>query len=139
VHPRRTIETVGTLAGGIAHDFNNILGGILAHSELALAELGNGTTLEQELPKIRAVAISGSEIVRPLLKHAAVETDLGKNLPGVRTNRAQVREIVTGLTTIAPLTGSGCGKPGRGQLEVFDSGRGMTPTIQSDFRPILCN
>jgi len=32
------VEALGTMAGGIAHDFNNILGAILGHGELAVAD-----------------------------------------------------------------------------------------------------
>ena len=56
------LETVGTLARGIAHDFNNLLGGVLAQTELALADLADGLHPEEELKRIREVAIHGSEM-----------------------------------------------------------------------------
>jgi len=129
---KQKLESVGTLASGIAHDFNNLLGGVLAHSELALFELASGSAPEEELQKIRAVAIRGAEIVRQLMiyagqesevlelvdvseivedmlellkvsisKHAAVETDLGRNLPAVRANPGQLRQVVMNLITNA--------------------------------------
>ena len=83
---------------------------------------------EEELQKIRAVAIHGAEIVRQLLiysgqetevvklvdvsqivedmiellkisvsKHATLETDLGKHIPGVRANPAQVQQLLMNL------------------------------------------
>jgi two-component system CheB/CheR fusion protein len=184
---RQKLESVGILAGGIAHDFNNILGGILAHSELALAEIRSGSHPEEELQKIRAVAIHGAEIVRQLLiysgqetevvklvdvsqsvedmiellkisvsKHASVETDLGKHLPGVRANPAQVQQIVMNLIinaseaigdqdgvirittrwiTMAPdsplAAAEGLAKGDYLQMEVSDTGRGITPEMQA--------
>ena len=41
------LESIGTLASGIAHDFNNLLGAVLAQAELALAELAEGASPEE--------------------------------------------------------------------------------------------
>jgi PAS domain-containing protein len=51
------LETLGVLAGGIAHDFNNMLGGILAHSELALAEVFDreGNMLKENATEMEVV------------------------------------------------------------------------------------
>ena len=75
---KQKLESVGTLAGGIAHDFNNLLGGILAHSELALAELASGSPPEEELQRIRVVAIRGAEIVRQLMIYAGQESEMSR-------------------------------------------------------------
>ena len=75
---RQKLESVGTLAGGIAHDFNNLLGGVLAHAELALSELASGSRPEQELQRIRAVAIRGAEIVRQLMIYAGQDSDVSE-------------------------------------------------------------
>jgi PAS domain S-box-containing protein len=72
---RQKLESLGTLAGGIAHDFNNLLGGILAQTELALANLAEGVAPAEELNSIRAVAIRGAEIVRQLMSYAGQEPD----------------------------------------------------------------
>jgi two-component system CheB/CheR fusion protein len=184
---KQKLLSVGTLAGGIAHDFNNLLGGVLAHAELALAELASGSRPEEELQKIRAVAIRGAEIVRQLMiyagkesdvlelvdvsrtvedmlellkvsvsKHAAVETDLGKALPRVRANSAQLLQVVMNLIANASdaigdqdgvirvttrLVVGGRNSPKANserlpegdyvQLEVADTGRGMTPDVQA--------
>ena len=129
---RQKMESVGTLAAGIAHDFNNLLGAVLAHAELAQAELAGGSAPEDELERIRDVTIRGSEIVRELMiyagkerdpsgpvdvsgivsemlellmvsvsKHAVLETELGKNLPAVEANAAQLRQVVMNLITNA--------------------------------------
>ncbi len=181
------LETVGALAGGIVHDFNNLLGGILANSELALAELASGSSITEELQKIRAATIRGAEIVRQLMiysgeerevielvdvaglvedmlellrvsvsKHVKVETGFGKNLPMVRANASQIRQVAMNLITNASeaigdqdgvirvttervtvphdssqvvsehVTEGDCL-----QLEVTDTGRGMTPEMQA--------
>ena len=72
---KQKLETVGTLAGGIAHDFNNLLGGVLAFSELALAELADGSNPAEELHEIRDASIRGAEIVRQLMVYAGEETE----------------------------------------------------------------
>jgi two-component system, cell cycle sensor histidine kinase and response regulator CckA len=184
---RQKLESVGTLASGIAHDFNNLLGGVLSQAELALEELAAGLLPEEELKRIRAVAIRGSEIVRQLMiyagketevvelvdvsriteemlellkasvsKHAVLETDLGKDLPAVRANAAQLRQVVMNLITNASeAIGDRNGAirvttrrvfVGRNsavtaserlsagdylQLEVSDTGRGMAPETQA--------
>jgi two-component system CheB/CheR fusion protein len=73
---KQKLESVGTLAGGIAHDFNNLMGGVLAHSELALAELAGGGRPTEELQRIRSVAIRGAEIVRQLMIYAGQESEV---------------------------------------------------------------
>ena len=72
-HERQNLESLGALAGGIAHDFNNLLGGTLAYSELAQVKLAEGTSPDDELRQIRALAIRGSEIVRQLMIFAGNE------------------------------------------------------------------
>jgi PAS domain S-box-containing protein len=64
------LESVGELARGIAHDFNNLLGGILATTELALADRAEGSFPEEELQTTRIAAIRGGEIVRQLMTYA---------------------------------------------------------------------
>jgi two-component system CheB/CheR fusion protein len=73
---KQKLETVGTLAGGIAHDFNNLLGGVLANSELALAELASGANPADELQRIRHAAIRGAEIVRQLMIYTGEESEV---------------------------------------------------------------
>ena len=71
---RQKLESVGTLAGGIAHDFNNLLGGVLASTELALAEVAGGSSPVESLHRIRDVAVRGAEIVRQLMIYAGEES-----------------------------------------------------------------
>ena len=64
------LETLGVLASGIAHDFNNMLGGILAQSELALAEVPADSPLAEGVNTIKTVALHAAETVRQLLAYA---------------------------------------------------------------------
>ncbi len=70
---RQNLESLGVLAGGIAHDFNNLLGGTLSYSELAQMKLDEGIAPDEELLKIREVAVRGCEIVRQLMIFAGKE------------------------------------------------------------------
>jgi CheY-like chemotaxis protein/two-component sensor histidine kinase len=160
---------------------------VLVQSELILEELAAGLNPEEEVNRIRAAAIRGSEIVRQLLiyagqesevlelvdvsrtigemlellrasvsKHAAVKTDLGKDLPVVTASPTQLRRVVMNLITNASeALGDQDGvirvttKRVRGsrdwaaatleplaegeyvQLEVSDTGRGMDAETQA--------
>ena len=184
---KQKLEIVGTLAGGIAHDFNNILGGIVAHTELALAELASSSSPAEELERIRVGGIRGAEIVQQLMiyagqerevlepvdvsqvvqemlellrlsvsKHAVVETDFGKDLPPVRANPGQLRQLVMNLITNASeamgdrdgvirvttrrvtmgedssVTAAGdLAKGDYVELQVSDTGRGMAAETQA--------
>jgi two-component system, cell cycle sensor histidine kinase and response regulator CckA len=184
---RQKLESLGILAAGIAHDFNNLLGGILAHSELGLAELASGSKPEEELRRIRDAAIRGGEIVEQLMVYAGeetealtsvdvsgivkdmlellkfsvskqvrVETSLGERLRAVRANPSQLRQVVMNLfhnaseaigdrdgvirvTTEEVMAGPDSSRATSNpvaegvyvQLEVSDTGRGMTPEVQA--------
>jgi PAS domain S-box-containing protein len=71
---RQKLESIGLLAAGIAHDFNNLLGGIIAETDVALAERDAGMSLSEELRKIRAQALCASEIVRQLMVYTGSDT-----------------------------------------------------------------
>jgi PAS domain S-box-containing protein len=184
---RQRLESLGTLAGGIAHDFNNLLAGVLAQTELALAQCDAESYPEKELETIRNAALSGSEIVRHLMDYAGkentststvdlsqtiqekldslrvsvpkrtvLEANLGQDLPKVRANRSQIRQIVVnlvmnasdaigdqdgviGLTTRFVKAGPGSPEEASNrlanrdhlELEVSDTGRGMPPEVQA--------
>ncbi len=126
---KQNLESLGVLAGGIAHDFNNVLGCILARAELVEMELTEGSAASEDIEKLKASAIRGSEIVRELMiyagqdqprvlepvgvshlveemlellkvsisKHAALRTDLAKDLPAVSGSEPQIRQVVMNL------------------------------------------
>ncbi|MBI3965061.1 MAG: response regulator, partial [Chloroflexi bacterium] len=54
-------------AGGIAHDFNNMLGVILGHTELLLAEPDLNRSFRADLADIRDAATRSADLVRQLL------------------------------------------------------------------------
>jgi PAS domain S-box-containing protein len=67
---RQKLESLGVMTGGVAHDFNNLLGSILSLAELAETELAGGSSPEEEIGRIKAVAIRASEIVRELMVYS---------------------------------------------------------------------
>lgn len=71
---RQKLETIGALANGIAHDFNNLLGSILTSAELALKEKPQGSTVGDELERIRTASMRGAEIVRELMIYGGKES-----------------------------------------------------------------
>ncbi len=64
------MESVGRLAGGVAHDFNNMLGVILGHVDLAVAELDPSQRLHARMMEIRKAAERSAALTRQLLAFA---------------------------------------------------------------------
>jgi len=64
------MESVGRLAGGVAHDFNNMLGVIIGHAELALAQVDPVRPLHDDLVEIRTAAERSADLTRQLLAFA---------------------------------------------------------------------
>jgi PAS domain S-box-containing protein len=65
---------------------------IYAGKDSAVAELVNVSNIVKEMLELLKVSVS---------KHAIVEVNLGQNLPSVRANAAQLRQIVMNLVTNA--------------------------------------
>jgi PAS domain S-box-containing protein len=95
---QQRLESVATLASGIAHDFNNLLGGVLAQSELVLEELAAGLRPEEEVKRIQAAAIRGSEIVRQLLIYAGKESDVLELVDVSRTIQEMLELLKTSVS-----------------------------------------
>jgi len=68
------MESVGRLAGGVAHDYNNMLGVIIGHAELGLAELGAESPVSDDLEQILKAAQRSADITRKLLGFARKQT-----------------------------------------------------------------
>ncbi len=83
------MESVGRLAGGVAHDFNNMLSVILGHAELAMALVGAGHRVTEDLQEIQKAAQRSADLTRQLLAFARKQTiaplvlDLNKTVGGM--------------------------------------------------------
>ena len=120
---------------------------IFAGQETEVPELVDISRIVDDMIELLRVAVS---------KHAAIETSLGRDLPAVRANPAQLRQVVMNLITNAseaigdrdgvirvatehvtvtresPAAASERLPEGDYlQLEVSDTGRGMTPETQA--------
>jgi PAS domain S-box-containing protein len=79
---RHKLESLGLIAAGIAHDFQNLLASIVAYTDLAETEMGQGLSPKEELLAVRTVAVRATELVRELMAYAGrdstvrVPTDL---------------------------------------------------------------
>jgi PAS domain S-box-containing protein len=83
------MESVGRLAGGVAHDFNNMLGVILGHTEMAMAQIDSTHPLHADLQEIQKAANRSADLTRQLLAFARKQTappkvlDLNETVEGM--------------------------------------------------------
>jgi signal transduction histidine kinase/CheY-like chemotaxis protein len=61
------MEAMGTLAGGIAHDFNNILSAIIGYTELAMTQIGTGSSVLPRLQEVLRAGYRAKNLVRQIL------------------------------------------------------------------------
>ena len=83
------MDSIGRLAGGVAHDFNNMLGVILGHAEMALAEVDPAAQLHDHLVEIQKAAMRSADLTRQLLAFARRQTVLAA---GDRPERNRERD-----------------------------------------------
>lgn len=122
MHQAEKMESIGRLAGGVAHDFNNLLTVINGGLDLALEELGDGSTrLRHELEEVRQASERAATLTRQLLAFGRQQV--------MRTERVRLRVVVGELlrmlerllgeriTISAQLEGAGRVLVDKGQLE----------------------
>lgn len=64
------LEAIGTLAGGIAHDLNNILTPIFAFTELAQAEVDEGSRIYRNLARVLEASNRARDLVMQILTYS---------------------------------------------------------------------
>ncbi len=61
------MESLGNLAGGIAHDFNNLLSAIIGFTELSMVNLGDDTTIKENLQEVCRAGFRAKDLVQQIL------------------------------------------------------------------------
>ena len=64
------LESLGVLAGSIAHDVNNFLMAIMGWTDLSLADVEPGTSLQRNIQRIAGVTHRAAELCRQLLAYS---------------------------------------------------------------------
>ena len=89
-NPEEELKTILTVAMRGSEIVRELM--VYAGKESATVELVDVSRIIQEMLELLRVSVS---------KHAVLEADLGKNLPPIRANAAQLRQIVMNLVTNA--------------------------------------
>jgi two-component system, cell cycle sensor histidine kinase and response regulator CckA len=63
-------ESLAVLAGGVAHDFNNLLVGILGNAELAMMDVGAGSSARENLVEVAHTARRAADLAQQMLVYA---------------------------------------------------------------------
>ena len=141
-NPEEELKTIRNVAMRGSEIVRELM--VYAGKESATVELVDVSRILQEMLELLKVSVS---------KHAVLEPDLGKNLPPIRANAAQLRQIVMNLVTNASdavgdrdgviRLSTRCVKVDQDSqlghldegnytlLEVADTGCGMTPETQA--------
>jgi signal transduction histidine kinase len=94
------MEAIGTLAGGIAHDFNNILSAVIGYTEIALADVTEGTSQHKNLQEVLKAGSRARDLVKQILTFSR-QTE--QELKPVQINKI-VRETLRLLRASLPTT-----------------------------------
>jgi two-component system, cell cycle sensor histidine kinase and response regulator CckA len=141
----RRLESIGVLTGGMAHEFNNLLTLILGHVDLAEAELPANSPMLTHLVPMRTAGLRAAELCRQMLAYAgkgrlvlgsvpiaplvtdvttglaievAIDLELKAELPPVRGDVEQLRQLVANLLTNAAEAVAGTS--GRVRLATYE-------------------
>ncbi len=94
------MEAIGTLAGGIAHDFNNILSAVIGYTEIALADISEGTSQHRNLQEVLKAGSRARDLVKQILTFSR-QTE--QELKPVQINQI-IRETLKLLRASLPTT-----------------------------------
>jgi CheY-like chemotaxis protein len=94
------MEAIGTLAGGIAHDFNNILSAVIGYTEIALADVPDGTSQHRNLQEVLKAGSRARDLVKQILTFSR-QTE--QELKPVQIDQI-VRETIKLLRASLPTT-----------------------------------
>lgn len=106
------LDSLGQFAGTIAHDFNNLLSIILGHTEFALNETTQGTTLQESIEEIKKAADKAAALTRQLLAFsrkqpiAPVNLDLNQAITGIES---MLQRLLGKTITLETLLGENLG------------------------------
>ncbi len=74
------MDAIGRLAGGVAHDYNNMLGVILGHTEMILADMDPHDPNYPNLKEIKKATERSADLTKQLLAFARKQTIFPKKL-----------------------------------------------------------
>lgn len=89
------MEAVGRLAGGVAHDFNNILTVITGFTELASANVPEGSPVAEDLAEILKASDRAAALTRALLAFGRRQV--------LQPTNVDLNEMLAGLTPMLEL------------------------------------
>ena len=89
------LESIGVLAGGIAHDFNNLLHVVLGNADIALSNLGTGSSAREPLEEVVRATLRAADLTRQLLAYSGKGAFVVRHLD----LSTEVREMATLLRT----------------------------------------
>lgn len=123
----RKLESIGRLAGGVAHDFNNILTGILAHAQLALRGLEEGSSVRPKVEEIVDQSRRAAQLTGQLLSFARQQV--------VKPKPVNLNELAfDALHSVKPLLGDAIDV-----VTNFDAELGTVEVDPSRFQQVLVN
>ncbi|MCA9668177.1 MAG: response regulator [Myxococcales bacterium] len=121
------LEAIGRLAGGVAHDFNNLLTVVLSSASLARLQLGDNSTLEEDLDAIEKAGQRAAALTQQLVAFS-------------RTQRFELRDIDFNSIVVAlqPLLERTLGDDVRLSVDIGDD-LGFVRADRTQLEQVLLN